>query len=66
MDRGKFGLSIRALRRRRGWTQEDLGERAGLSRSAIWRIERGHGDALSVRVLTKVARRSRGDLRTGS
>ena len=55
MDPVRFGLAIRALRRRRGWTQEELGRRCGLSRSSIWRIERGHGDGLSVRVLTHVA-----------
>ena len=55
MDPVRFGLAVRALRRRRGWTQEERGRRCGLSRSAIWRIERGSGDALSVRVLTRVA-----------
>jgi transcriptional regulator with XRE-family HTH domain len=55
MDPVRLGLAIRALRRRHGWTQEDLGARAGLSRSAIWRIERGHADALSVQALTRVA-----------
>jgi transcriptional regulator with XRE-family HTH domain len=55
MDPIRFGLAVRALRRRRGWTQEELGRRCGLSRSSIWRIERGHGDALSIRVLTQVA-----------
>lgn len=54
MDPIRFGLSIRALRRRRRWTQEELGRRAGLSRSAISRIERGSGDALSVHVLRDV------------
>ena len=51
----RFGLAVRALRRRRGWTQEELSARCGLSRSAVSRIERGQGDTLSVRVLTRVA-----------
>jgi transcriptional regulator with XRE-family HTH domain len=54
MDPIRLGLSVRALRRRRRWTQEELGRRAGLSRSAISRIERGGGDALSVRLLRDV------------
>jgi transcriptional regulator with XRE-family HTH domain len=41
MDNVRLGLSIRALRRRRGWTQADLAARTGLTRSAIGRIERG-------------------------
>lgn len=55
VDSVRFGLSLRALRRRRGWTQTDLGSRCGLSRSAISRIERGEGDRLSVRTLGRVA-----------
>ncbi|HEY6570741.1 MAG TPA: helix-turn-helix transcriptional regulator [Candidatus Limnocylindrales bacterium] len=54
MDPVRVGLSIRALRRRRGWTQEELGRRAGLSRSAVSRIERGEADRLSLRTLAKV------------
>jgi transcriptional regulator with XRE-family HTH domain len=41
MDNVRLGLSIRALRRRRAWTQADLATRTGLTRSAIGRIERG-------------------------
>ncbi len=41
MNRIRFGRSVRELRERRRWRQEDLGRRAGLSRSAIGRIERG-------------------------
>jgi transcriptional regulator with XRE-family HTH domain len=55
MDSVRFGLNVRALRHRRGWTQAELGHRAGLSQSAISRIERGEGDALSMRVLGQVA-----------
>jgi transcriptional regulator with XRE-family HTH domain len=41
MDPIRLGLSLRALRIRRGWRQEDLGARAGVSRSEISAIERG-------------------------
>lgn len=65
MDFVRIGLSVRALRRRRGWTQAELGRRAGCSSSEISRIERGEstnlpriervlgalGARLSVRVL---------------
>jgi transcriptional regulator with XRE-family HTH domain len=65
MDLVRTGLSVRALRRRRGWTQTELGLRAGCSRSEISRIERGQvfhlerteralaafGARLSIRVL---------------
>jgi transcriptional regulator with XRE-family HTH domain len=46
---------MRALRRRRGWTQQQLADRVGISRSAISRIERGNGDTLTVRLLTRAA-----------
>lgn len=41
MDRFRFGRSVRELRLRRRWTQSDLGERVGVSRSVVGRIERG-------------------------
>lgn len=41
MDDARLGRTIRVLRQRRGWRQEDLGRRCGLSRSAISDIERG-------------------------
>ncbi len=55
MDPVRFGLAVRALRRRRGWTQQQLADRSRLSRSAISRIERGGGDRLTVQLLTKAA-----------
>jgi transcriptional regulator with XRE-family HTH domain len=54
VDPIRFGLAIRALRRRRGWTQARLAAEAHLSQAAISRIEVGHGDRLTVRVLTTV------------
>jgi len=55
MDAVRFGLSIRALRRRRRWRQLDLAEQAGVSRTAISRVERGRADRLTVRALQAVA-----------
>lgn len=41
MEVVRIGLSIRALRRRRGWNQAQLGSRCGCSASRISRVERG-------------------------
>jgi transcriptional regulator with XRE-family HTH domain len=56
MDEVRVGALFRALRIRRGWRQEDLAERAGVSRSAISRIERGHFGRTSLNTLRAVAR----------
>jgi len=45
---------LRALRRRRGWTQKELGRRAKVSQQAISLIERGHGGRLSVETMRRV------------
>jgi HTH-type transcriptional regulator/antitoxin HipB len=37
----RFGENVRKARDARGWTQEELGERAGLAPVQISRIERG-------------------------
>jgi len=55
VDPVRLGLSIRALRRRRGWTQAELGNAAAMSSSAVSRVERGRGDRLSVRALASLA-----------
>lgn len=55
MDPVRLGLACRALRRRRGWTQAQLGAEARLSQSAISRIERGAGDRFAVHTLAVVA-----------
>jgi transcriptional regulator with XRE-family HTH domain len=51
----RLGAAIRLLRQRRGMTQADLGARAGVSKSTMSRIERGHLDSLSVRAIRAVA-----------
>jgi transcriptional regulator with XRE-family HTH domain len=55
MDHVRFGLALRALRRRRAWTQQQLADRASLSRSAVQRIERGGVDDFTGRTVRKIA-----------
>jgi transcriptional regulator with XRE-family HTH domain len=54
MDDIRVGRILRALRIRRGWTQRELGRRAGLSQQAISLIERGHSSRLSGDALRRV------------
>lgn len=64
MDDRRAGLTIRALRRRRGWRQHDLAAAAGVSQSLISLVERGHLDSVSLATLRRVlaALDARGDL----
>jgi transcriptional regulator with XRE-family HTH domain len=55
MDAVRFGLALRALRRRRRWTQQRLADDVGVSRSVIARIETGRADRVTVRTLVRVA-----------
>ncbi len=55
MDPVRFGLGLRALRRRRRWTQTELAARAGLSQAAVSRAERGDAERLTVRTLDRIA-----------
>ena len=55
MSDQRVGQGIRALRRRRGWRQLDLGAIAGVSQSLVSLIERGHVGRVSVRTLRVVA-----------
>src|SRR5687767_2166689 len=54
MDAVRLGLSIRALRRRLGWTQLRLGERVAMSASEISRIERGDAYRVPIRTLERI------------
>jgi transcriptional regulator with XRE-family HTH domain len=53
MEFVRIGLAVRALRRRRGWTQTELGARTRCSSSEVSRIERGQSRDIErlVRVL---------------
>jgi transcriptional regulator with XRE-family HTH domain len=54
MDVVRFGLQIRALRRRRGWTQAQLAVRASLSPSSVCRIERGGTGTFTLDALERI------------
>jgi transcriptional regulator with XRE-family HTH domain len=54
MDDVRVGRILRALRRRRGWTQKELGRRAKVSQQAISLVERGRGGRLSVETIRRV------------
>ena len=49
-----LGDRVRAIRLRRGWSQEDLGEAAGLHRTYVGHLERGEVNLSFVNLL-KVA-----------
>ena len=49
-----FGLAVRQLREREGWSQERLAERADLNRSYVGELERGQAIA-SLLTLDKLA-----------
>ncbi|MEW5989865.1 MAG: helix-turn-helix domain-containing protein [Chloroflexota bacterium] len=48
MDDRTVGLVLRALRRRRRWTQDELSKRAGCSQSQVSIVEAGHLGAVQV------------------
>ena len=54
MDDVRVGRILRALRRRRGWTQKELGRLADVSQQAISLIERGYGGRLSGETVRRV------------
>lgn len=39
--RRRLGLSVQRLRREKGWSQEELADRAGLHRTYVSGVERG-------------------------
>ncbi len=54
MDPVRFGLALRALRRRRGWDQATLAARAGLSQASVSRCEGGAARDLTWRTLDRL------------
>lgn len=55
MDDQRFGSAIRAVRIKRGWTQQDLARRSRVSRATISRLERGHPGTFSLDTIRRVA-----------
>lgn len=55
MDDQRVGSALRAVRMRRRFRQSDLGALAGVSRTTILRLERGHIGSLTVDTLRRVA-----------
>ncbi len=48
-----FGVVIREARKKQGWSQGELGEKAGVSRPTVARIEANHD--VTTATITKVA-----------
>jgi transcriptional regulator with XRE-family HTH domain len=56
MDDHRIGRVILILRQRRGWRQQDLAIRAGVSQSAISDMERGRIDRYTLQTIRRVLR----------
>ena len=54
MDDRRIGRAILVLRQRRGWRQQDLAARAGVSSSAISDMEHGHADRYTLTTIRRV------------
>jgi transcriptional regulator with XRE-family HTH domain len=55
MDTARLGLALRALRRRKGLSQEALAIKAGVSQAAVSRVERGAGRSMTLRTIDRIA-----------
>ncbi|MBW2067696.1 MAG: helix-turn-helix transcriptional regulator [Deltaproteobacteria bacterium] len=53
MDFWKIGPKIREIRKKKGITQQELADRAGLSRQSISNLERGLVGRVTIAVLVK-------------
>lgn len=62
MDGQRFGRSVRALRQRLGWRQEDLALRCRVSQTAVSRVERGVLAGVSVGAIERLVVALGGDL----
>jgi transcriptional regulator with XRE-family HTH domain len=54
MDDMRVGAAFRAVRLRRRWRQQDVAERAAVSRALVSLIERGHVDHVTLAALRRV------------
>ena len=55
MDDQRAGRILRALRQRKGWRQQDVGDRAGVSATLVARIERGALGSIPLGKIRRVA-----------
>jgi transcriptional regulator with XRE-family HTH domain len=54
VDGRRVALTVRAVRIRRGWAQQDVADRARVHRSTVSRLERGHCPTLTLEVIDRV------------
>lgn len=52
----RIAAQIHALRRDRGWTQQELAEKAGVAQERVSKIESGDFESLTMKTLLKFAR----------
>ena len=50
-----IGKKIKELRKNKGWSQQKLAEKSGLSFNTITRIEQGVGDSPTLKTLLKLS-----------
>lgn len=62
MLRCHIGLAIKALRKRKGWRQRDLGARVGTSQQTMARMEAGRVDGMTVALLHRTVAELGADL----
>lgn len=55
VDDTRSGAAFRAVRLRRGWRQQDVADRSGVSRAFVSLVERGHLDRVSLATLRRVS-----------
>jgi len=55
MDPKVLGRQVLAKRKEKGWSQEQLGEIAGISRNYVSQIERGEAASVTIKIINKLA-----------
>ncbi|WP_075063461.1 helix-turn-helix domain-containing protein [Ornatilinea apprima] len=55
MDSRELGRQVLARRKEKGWSQEQLGKIANISRNYVSQIERGEANSISIKVINKLA-----------
>ena len=55
MDPKELGRQVLAKRKEKGWSQEQLGDMAEISRNYVSQIERGEAESISIKIINKLA-----------